>query len=724
MHRFVPYIFYFLVLCASCTESPDKHFLTVETTKISFSAGQDTKIISCTSNTEIEVVSSQPAWCSARVIVGKNSAVIEIGVQKNVLIGQERTASITVSAGNAETVQIEVKQGAIGPYISIDNKDKALTFEQPSDKRQITVNTNVDFTATPSQTWCTAEINKNVHVNNLTVSVTDNDRIVVRTAEIVVAATGFDDIIVTVSQDGSIITRPGMTVNGWVSCNNTGVPDVVISDGYEVTVTDADGVYYLPSQKRNGYVFISIPGNYEPPVVGNIPQFFKRLKADANTEERVDFELTRVNNEQHTVLAVADWHLANRNNDLAQFNTCLADMNSLIDKYQSEGTKTYVLTLGDMTWETYWYTTGYSLPQYAARLTGLKTCVFNVMGNHDNDPYRAGDWFAEQTFKNIIGPTWYSFNLGKAHYVVLDNIVYNNNGASQGVVGDRTYTATITNDQLEWLRKDLATVADKSAPLFIAMHIPLYQQPSVNNSSLLNLTNGQQLVTALSGFTNVHVLSGHTHVNYTRNPNSWLMEHNIAAISATWWWTGSNNHAGNHICKDGSVGGYGVYEINGKDLEWYYKSVGYDRNYQFRTYDRNAILVTATKYAPAANPTYAAKVPTYADPYHTASSANEVFINVWGYDPNWTIEVTEGAVSLLVTRVSIKDPLHIISYNLQRLNRNTDPTADFVTSNTSHIFRVTAQSPTSTLNIKVTDRFGKVYTENMTRPKELTVNMK
>jgi len=43
---------------------------------------------------------------------------------------------------------------------------------------------------------------------------------------------------------------------------------------------------------------------------------------------------------------------------------------------------------------------------------------------------------------------------------------------------------------------------------------------------------------------------------------------------------------------------------------------------------------------------------------------------------------------------------------------------------TYNIFRVTANSPTSTLNIKVTDRFGNVYTETMTRPKELTYDMK
>jgi hypothetical protein len=277
------------------------------------------------------------------------------------------------------------------------------------------------------------------------------------------------------------------------------------------------------------------------------------------------------------------------------------------------------------------------------------------------------------------------------------------------------------------LKKDLATVADKTEPLIVAMHIQLYRQPDVSNSINFNLVNntGQQLVDCLSGFSNVHVLTGHTHYNYNVVPNTWLMEHNTAAICATWWWTGNTGYAGNHICKDGSVGGYGVWEMNGKNAQWYYKSVGYERNYQFRTYDLNTVHITAAKYAPSADATHAEMAnTTYAPPYNMANTANEVLINVWNYDPAWQIEVKENGETLPVTRVSTKDPLHIISYEFQRLNRNATPTADFVTSNTSHFFKVTAKSPNSTLNIRVTDRFGNVYTESMTRPKNLTLNMK
>src|SRR5690606_31226014 len=51
--------------------------------------------------------------------------------------------------------------------------------------------------------------------------------------------------------------REGMTVKGMVYVGGIGVANVVVSDGFEVTKTDENGTYYLPSAKKHGYVFIS-----------------------------------------------------------------------------------------------------------------------------------------------------------------------------------------------------------------------------------------------------------------------------------------------------------------------------------------------------------------------------------------------------------------------------------------------------------------------------------
>ncbi|MDR1154761.1 MAG: calcineurin-like phosphoesterase C-terminal domain-containing protein [Bacteroidales bacterium] len=719
MGRFFPYMLLFLVL-AGCRQSGEAPFLTLETTRVVFGPEQAGQTVSFRTNADVAVTSSH-SWCMARIVSGNSSSVIEIRVGPNPVVGRERDAGLTVSAAT-ESVVVHVKQRGTDAFLFVDGADTEQLFTGDGASRRITVNANVEFTASSSHEWCRTEILPDETADNLGISVDRNTGIKERTAKVTLLAQGFEPVEITVRQEGVIADQPGMTVKGWVSCGSEPVAGVVVSDGHEVAVTDANGVYYLPSQKQTGFVFISTPGNYETDSRDGIPQFFRRLEAPAATVERKDFALTQVNNDRHAVLAIADWHLANRTADLAQFNNCLTDINGVIDSYRAAGVKVYGLTLGDMTWDTYWYSNHFALPEYLTQMKRVNTVFFNTMGNHDNNRYITDDRMAEQPFRDIIGPTWYSFNLGKIHYVVLDNIQYVNTGGAQGVIGNGNYNDMVTAGQIAWLKKDLAKVQDKSAPLIVAMHIHLYNQPNVNNAAAVHLDNGQELISCFDGFAGVHVLTGHLHLNYRVNASATLMEHNTAAVCATWWWTGNTGHAGNHICKDGSVGGYAIWEMDGKNAEWYYKSIGYPRSYQFRTYDLNTIRITAAQYAPSANTAYAAKVPAYAGSYAGGNTANEALINVWGYDRDWRIEVKENETALPVTRVSVKDPLHIISYECQRLNRNTDPTADFVSGNSTHFFKVTASSAVSTLNIKVTDRFGNVYTETMTRPKQLTVN--
>lgn len=532
-------------------------------------------------------------------------------------------------------------------------------------------------------------------------------------------------LTINVNAGTTIPDVAGMTVKGIVYSDGKGIPGVVVSDGYEVTTTDNNGIYYLPSQKKSGFVFISVPGNYEVATDNNMPQFFKRLSGGTSVEQK-DFSLIKTDNTKHVVLAMADWHLANRNDDLSQFsNTVLPDVNATISSYQASGTKVYILTLGDMTWDAYWYENNYGLSEYVTQVNRLNSPVFNLMGNHDNDPYSLGDWLSEAKYKNIIGPSYYSFNLGNVHYIVLDDVEYINTGGAQGVIGDRSYNDIISADQMEWLKKDLAAIKDKSTPIVLGMHTPLYRNSTLdaggNQLNSLSLNNGSALIAALQGFSKVHVLTGHTHINYSVVASESIMEHNTAAVCATWWWTGKNGYAGNHICTDGSPGGYGVWEMNNTDIKWYYKSIGYNKNYQFRSYDLNTIQITAANFAPSS--TDAALAP-YAGTYANLSSNNEVLINVWGYDPQWKIEVKEAGKALDVTRVYTMDPLHIISYEAKRLNVGAKPTDSFVTGNTAHMFKVKASSPTSALEITATDRFGNVYTETMTRPKAFTYLMK
>ncbi len=528
----------------------------------------------------------------------------------------------------------------------------------------------------------------------------------------------------------SLLTVPdkdGMTIKGVVYCDNEPIFGVVVSDGVNVSTTDKNGVYYLRSTKENGYVFVSIPSGYSVPSKGMYPQFFGRLTAAASTVEQVNFELKKSPAGDYVVIALADIHLAKRNEDLGQFESVfLPDIKATINDYRAQGKNVHLVTLGDESWDLYWYSNSFAIPEVMSYLEKIGSPIMNCMGNHDNDPYYANDFKAAQAWRDIVGPNYYSFNIGEVHYVVLDNVNYVNTGGTIGTEGERDYTSDLTATQLSWLNKDLTTITNKSKPLVICMHVPLYTKPKIVSSGKVNhsvnMDKGDQLISALSAFTDVRILTGHAHVNYVVEENNGrIIEYNTGAACASWWWTGKSTFAKNHIARDGSVGGYRVLEVSGRNIKAYFKGIGYDRNYQFRAYDLNEVELTAAKYCPKSTD---AALSEWAYGFDKPNKKNEVLINVWGYDERWKIEVTENGKPLEVTRVNQYDPLHIISCAAKRLDTNGSMSDSLAPSLTAHMFMVTASSATSTLNIKVTDENGNVYTETMTRPKSLTTGMK
>lgn len=517
--------------------------------------------------------------------------------------------------------------------------------------------------------------------------------------------------------------KEGMNIKGAVFSNAVGVPNVVVSDGVEVTVTDENGIYYLNSAKKYGYVFISIPGGYEAISNGPLPVFYKNMtSANVNTKEQHNFSLTAADNDEHVVLAMADLHLARRTNDLAQFaNGFVRDAQALITDARAAGKKIYALTLGDIIWDQYWYVNSYGFSNYVQEVNVLGIPVFNTMGNHDYDYLGTGDWETATPWRKSLGPTYYSFNLGKAHYIVVDNMICTNNGTIAG----RGTDTKIDNDQMAWLSKDLAHVS-KDTPVFVAMHIPVNNMPSVNNAFTFRMSNGSDFYNLLKDYKEVHILTGHTHINYNAVRTSGeniFYEHNTAAVCATWWWTGNTGYAGNHTAPDGAPGGYGVWELSGKDVIWTYKGIQKSKEYQFRTYDLNKTILSPEVWTPSANDENKSLFAsaTYAGEYQVAQT-NKVLINIWDWDPEWEITVTEGESNVLTpVRVVRKDPLHLISYPAQRLNRNSGVT--FSTTNATHMFEVQATTATEPITIVVKDRFDREYREVMTRPKEMSTSM-
>ena len=522
---------------------------------------------------------------------------------------------------------------------------------------------------------------------------------------------------ITILEPLVVEPEAGTTVYGIVTCDGKGMPDVLVSDGEFIVKTDANGIYQLKSAKKWKYVFVIIPAGYEVPLQGILPEFHAALTQGAGMAERKDFQLVKADNDKFTLFVLGDMHLANRNGDLNQFKGVANTLNSSIGK---AGGKTYCLTLGDMTWDLYWYSNTYTFPQY------LKTAdehfkdiaFFHTMGNHDNDMNSVGDFEKAFRYTRDIAPTFYSFNLGKVHFIVMDNIDYNNVGTGDDNRGK--YVLNYTAEQMAWLAKDLSYV-DKATPVVITSHAPLSRPTgatSFNNNYMSGAdsageANMADFIAALSGY-NVHFLSGHTHNLFNRRHNASFTEHNEGAICASWWWSGKET-PGLHLSQDGTPGGFAVWEFNGKDIRHYYQSAGHDDRYQFRAYDMNEVKKVVT---PAAGGN-AAKF----TPFVTAMSAypaNTILVNVWDFDEDWSISITENGKELSVSKDYAYDPAHIMALSAPRCKATTSP--NFLTTQWPHFFKAQASSANSTVVVTLTDRNGKKYTETMARPKAFDLN--
>lgn len=536
----------------------------------------------------------------------------------------------------------------------------------------------------------------------------------------------FGRIYINIVEDIDFKPDAGTTVYGIVSSAGVGVENVVVSDGAEVTVTNEKGIYQLKSAKKWGYVFISVPSGYEVPSVGVLPQFHRALKNSADVVERADFKLEKVDGQDsYKIFMLGDMHLANRTGDLGQFAQFTSDLTDYMTRHKGE--KMYALTLGDMTWDLYWYSNSYYFPQYLntvnSQIKNLQ--IFHTMGNHDNDFQTRSDYDAAVKYVDQICPTYYSFNIGKVHYVVMDDIDCSSYDGSTS----RNYVKSLSAEQLDWLAKDLSHVA-KTTPVVVAMHVQVFYPTTSGFKIDHDQVNTLRLFDILDGYT-VRFVTGHTHKLFNVTPDAPIVdghnfrEYNSGSVCASWWWSG-NLTPGIHIGTDGTPGGYGIWDVTGTDFQCLYKSTGWPEEYQFRSYDLNNVHFSMAD-VPLMPSDISASVKNAYMQYVNAypqNNDNEVLINIWNWNSDWTLSVVdENRKTLPYTEVWAYDPLHIAALSVKRFNNaKLTQTPSFITDKFTHFFKVKADDADTDLVITVKDEFGNEWTENMQRPKAFSTD--
>lgn len=492
-------------------------------------------------------------------------------------------------------------------------------------------------------------------------------------------------------------------VNGRVTADGgEPVAGAVVSDGVKAVVTDSDGSYSIKTNFKYGYVFLSVPSGYEVPAKGLIPQFFKYVDKKNTT---ADFELKKVDQSRFRLVVFNDIHLTNdqTTHDIDQVRSGFsADAAAYLPTLGD--LPLYAQTLGDMTTDSRWYKQHFALPEYLDEMASFPVPVFHAMGNHDNDMRAGGgDFNSSSTFRAKIGPNFYSYNLGVFHILVLDNIIYDNPLNDKGYVAKVTeYHKYVDRDQLAWLKNDLALVPEDT-PLIICCHAPFHRITGIKNGALefrddFDETHPQdEVFYYLKNFKRIYILSGHTHENFYVKPSEGILEHNHISVSGSSWKT--DGLFGMNMSRDGVPVGYTVYEFDGGNVSWYYKPIGMDvDDCQFRAYDMNTVPAQIGV---------------------KDGRENVIWLNVFNYDPSWTVEVSENGTALTVERKYLKDPL----YSAGILGSPLMDSGAFKPHGNSHMFEVQAATADAPVKITVSDGFGRSWSQTLVRPKAFGFDM-
>lgn len=228
------------------------------------------------------------------------------------------------------------------------------------------------------------------------------------------------------------------------------IAGVVVTDGKHVTATDRQGIYMLDTDPfRQPMVYISTPADYVLPEKEGVADGFYHYQDTSKVENQCDFVLQKRDKktDEFVFIPISDPQVKNEK-QLARFRSeTVPDLVHTVDSLNAP--EVIGMQLGDLVWDAMNLYT-----PYRATISDLGLTMFQLMGNHDfnllyADMERTAEpekGYGEKNYYEMFGPTDYSFNVGKVHIIAMKDIDYE---------GGKKYTERFTEEQLEWLKKDL-----------------------------------------------------------------------------------------------------------------------------------------------------------------------------------------------------------------------------------------------------------------------------
>ena len=388
--------------------------------------------------------------------------------------------------------------------------------------------------------------------------------------------------------------------NSKLDADEPGIAGVLVSNGVDVVTTAADGTYELPAFDDMN-LFITKPAGHAVPVNDRmVPQFhyihkvegspdlrFGGIEATGPLPQAVNFPLIEDGSgEQFSCLVFGDAQ-PYTNTEIGYVRETAGNMLANRDNSETE----CLIFAGDVMGD------DLSLyPRFQRIIAVGGVPQYFVGGNHDIDFDAPTDQHSFDTFRREWGPEYYSFDIGKVHFVGLDNVRYPCNGVDDhpfcSLDEKPTYNGVITGRQLEWLKNDLANVPEDRL-IVVTAHIPFVT--FTDNTAGKHQTDNLNALYDVLGDRPVLGLSGHTHTTENIEPGEnfegWAENtgtgpakfHQIVtgALSGSWW-AGDLNDQGvpRSTQRLGSPRGYYQLDFDGASYVDTYKTFGEDADRQ------------------------------------------------------------------------------------------------------------------------------------------------
>ena len=316
--------------------------------------------------------------------------------------------------------------------------------------------------------------------------------------------------------------------NGQRDPDEKGLAGVGVSNGQAIVETDADGRWQL-FVTDDTILFVLKPSGWMTPLNAHkLPQFhyihkpkgsppsrFPGSKPTGPLPKSIDFPLRKqVEPDKFRAVFFGDPQPTSQTQIDYIANDVVAELVGTDAKFG--------VTLGDIMFDN--LSLFGSLNRTVA-LIGIPW--YNVIGNHDLNFEAKLDEHSDETFERIYGPPYYSYDYGKVHFIVLDNVDWYHDEARKR----SAYRGAFGKRQLAFVKASLARVP-KDRLVMLMMHIPL--TGTGDRQALYRLIEKRPYTLSISG---------HTHWQahqFIDRGDGWMgakPHHHIVnvTVSGTWW---------------------------------------------------------------------------------------------------------------------------------------------------------------------------------------------